>query len=178
MQESRTIARPYANAAFEFAVEHNVLEEWSSALQLLSAMTSDPVMQSVLSDPKITDNKLLDLINSVGGESFKSREISNFIKLLIKNERLQFAPEMTKLFEDLFAQKKSVVSVEVISARDLTPEEADKIASAMQARLGVSIEISASVDENLIGGAIIRAGDMVIDTSLRGRLQKLANNFI
>lgn len=178
MQESRTIARPYAHAAFEFANELNTLDEWSVALQLLGVIAADPVMRSALSDPKITDEQLIDLVKSIGGETFKSREINNFIKLLIKNERLQFAPEMTKLFEDLYAQKKSVVGVEVISAHELAPEEADKIASAMQKRLGVSVEISARVDKTLIGGAIIRAGDMVIDTSLRGRLQKLANNFI
>jgi len=178
VQESTTIARPYANAAFEYAVESNSLDTWSAALDLLGAIASDSSMDSAIKDPKVSNEQLLDIVSSVGGDALKSKEITNFIKILIENERLQYAPEMTRLYEDLLADKKGAIEVLVTSAHELGNDESAKIADAMKKRLGKEVEITSSVDSSLIGGAIIKAGDMVIDTSLRGRLQKLTNDFI
>ena len=178
MQESTTIARPYASAAFEYAAESDSLDDWSVALNMLGVITSDTLMGSAIKDPKVTNEQLLDIVSSVGGDVFKTKEITNFIKVLIENERLQYAPEMTRLYEDLLADKKGAIEVQVVSAHELSNDESVKIAEAMKKRLGKDVEITSSVDSSLIGGAIIKAGDMVIDTSLRGRLQKLTNEFI
>lgn len=176
MQERTTIARPYAQAAFEFAVEQGVLEEWSEAIHLLGLMISDPQMHNAINDPKVSNEKLVELVNSIAGDTFNSAEIKNFIKVLVENERLQFAPEMARLFEDLVAEKKGIAEVSVISAHGLSDDETSNIAATMKKRLGKEVEINSSVDESLIGGAIIRVGDMMIDASVRGRLQTLTNN--
>jgi F-type H+-transporting ATPase subunit delta len=176
--ERTTIARPYAQAAFEFATEQNTLMQWAEAINFLSVIASDSLMKKAISDPKISNEQLFELVSSVGENALSSDQINNFVKLLIENDRLQFAPEMSDLFSKEHARQKGVATVEVTSANALTDEESQVIAEAMQKRLGSSVEINASVDETLIGGAVIRAGDMVIDASVRGRLQKLANNFI
>ncbi len=177
MQESTTIARPYAQAAFDYAVESDALGKWSDALSLLGVISSDATMQSVINDPKVSNEQLLDIVTSVGGDAFATKEITNFLKILVENERLQYAPEMTQLFEDFLADKKGIVDVEVVSAHELSPEESASIAASMGKSLGKEIDITSSVDQSLIGGAVIKAGDLVIDLSLRGRLQKLTNDF-
>ncbi len=177
MQESTTIARPYAQAAFDYAVESDSMEQWSDALSILGSISSDASMQAVINDPKVSNELLLDIVSSIGGDALSQKEVTNFLKILVENERLQYTPEMTRMYEEFLAEKKGVVGVEVMSAHELSSEESASIAEAMRKNLGKDIEISSSVDKSLIGGAVIKAGDMVIDLSLRGRLQKLTNDF-
>ncbi len=174
MLEKTTIARPYAQAAFEFADEAGELDKWSDMFILLADIVSDPQMQQLLHNPKVSDKQLEEIIVSIGGDRFSDSE-RNFVRILVESERLQYAADMARLFEDMVAEAEGRLEVEVVSAYELEDDQQEKISSAMAKRHSKKIGISSTVDEHLIGGAVIRAGDSVIDASIRGRLNELRN---
>lgn len=176
MIESTTIARPYASAAFAFAREQGALGAWAEALELLAAVVAHPDMRRIISDPRIASVRLSELVLAIGGERFPA-PLRNFVKLLVENGRLLLAPEIARLYEGLKAEAQRSVDVDVSSAFELEPQERDKIAQALTQRLGKTVNLSARVDQKLIGGAVVRVGDLVIDASLRGRLNQLAHAF-
>ena len=173
MQEKTTIARPYAQAVFETASEEGKLSEWSEMLGLLDAVVSDAQMQAVLSNPKMDAAALSDLILGVCGESLDEKG-SNLVKVLADARRLAIVPEINKLFEQFRAEAEGVIEVSVTSAYELAAEQQAIISEAMAKRLGRKVEITSDIDDSLIGGVIIRAGDSVIDASVKGRLKALA----
>lgn len=177
MLENETIARPYAQAAFSEAREHNRLSEWSEALAFLAAVVSDPLMRRTIQDPRIAKPRLAQLVLEIGSERL-SGEIQNFVKVLVHNGRLQFAPAVSRLFEVLRADAEGTVDIEVISAFELKREDLQRITQAVKKRLNKNVAVNTRTDRNLIGGVVIRVGDLVIDASLRGRLHQLQSEFI
>jgi F-type H+-transporting ATPase subunit delta len=177
MLEKTTIARPYAQAVFELAQESNSSAEWSEALNLLQRIVSDPQMRLLISNPKVGDEQLQDLVIEIGGDSF-SQLAKNFIKVLVAACRLQYAPQIAELFEAKRADAEGIIDVQVSSAYELDQAQQESIAKGISARLGKKVNISTTIDESLIGGAVIRAGDSVIDASLRGRLRELSNQLV
>jgi len=172
MQEKLTIARPYAVAAFEFADEHNDVENWSVFLEALGIAVNDPGLSGFIGHPKVTDEQLLGILDDVlAAQTGPSRR--NYLKVLLEAERLQLAPQIAELFERMRSDAAGLVNVKVSSAFPLSETELKSIDSAMRARLGRSCTVEADVDAELIGGAVIRVGDSVIDLSLRGRLAAL-----
>lgn len=174
MFEKTTIARPYAKAAFEIAAEEGAFKSWSELLQVLALAVVDPQMSTLLHSPRVTDEQLLDIVNGLIGES-PSDSQQRFIRLLIANSRLQFAPQIEELFEQSRLDAEGMARVKVISAHSLHDAQQEKIKAAMTRRLNKQIELSADTDESLIGGAVIRYGDSVIDASIRGQLEALRN---
>lgn len=177
MLEKTTIARPYAQAVFELAQDSGKTAEWSTALDLLQRIVSDAQMRLLLNNPKVSHQQLQDLVIDIGADSFFPLA-KNFIKVLVSARRLQYAAQIAQLFEAKRADAEGRVDVEVSSAYALDQAQQDNIARGMSARLGKKVSISVIVDESLIGGAVIRAGDSVIDASLRGRLRELSNDLI
>ena len=177
MQEKTTIARPYAQAVFELAQETSTVDAWSGALALLNRIVSDPQMRLLVNNPKVSDQQLQDLVIEIAADAF-SAQAKNFIKVLVAASRLQYAPQIAELFEAMRANAEGRIDVEVIAAYELDKTQEDDIAKGISARLGKTVRISSSVDETLIGGAVIRAGDSVIDASLRGRLTELGNDLV
>jgi F-type H+-transporting ATPase subunit delta len=177
MQDNITIARPYARAVFEQATEEGKLEQWSSMLGVLSIIVQHPQMQSILSSPKISHRQLLDLVSDILGDQL-SNTGTNFVKLLISTNRLRYVSNILQLFEKARAEAEGRLDIDVVSAFELEPAQASRISDAMGRRFGKKISISSVVDKSLIGGMIIRAGDSVIDASLRGRLSELHNSLI
>ena len=174
MAEIITIARPYARAAFEYAqAKKGGLKRWSEMLQLAAIIVADPAMHRLLANPKVSDEDKVNLILDIGGKTF-SKEGENFIRLLADNGRLTELPEILVIFEKLRADAEKTIHAELISPFDVTDEQRDKVAAALKARLKRDVVIESKIDESLIGGAIIRAGDLVIDGSARGQLAKLA----
>ena len=173
MQEKTTIARPYAQAVFETASEEGKLSEWSEMLGLLDAVVSDVQMKAVLSNPKLDAAALSDFVLDVCGESLNEKG-SNLVKVLADARRLAIIPEINKLFEQFRAEAVGVIEVSVTSAYELGAEQQATIAEAMAKRLGRRVEITSDIDDSLIGGVVIRAGDSVIDASVKGRLKALA----
>lgn len=182
MAEKNTIARPYAEAVFELARDAGALDAWSDALQVASALMADGQVAEFLAHPALSDDERLEfvtgLVASTGGKSGlldgSDRRGSNFLKLLIENDRIGVMPEIAEHFEVLKAETENVVDVTVTSALPLTDAQHQAIEAALRKRLGREIRLDTELDEDLIGGAVIRAGDVVIDGSLRARLEGLA----
>jgi F-type H+-transporting ATPase subunit delta len=172
--DATTIARPYAEAVFECAKERGDLDRWSDMLKLLADVVTDPTMVGVIGDPLFGREDLADLIQQIGGDGLNS-EGGNLVKLLVQNDRLPVLPEMVELYEQLKADHQRVLNAHLSTAYPLEPAEQKKIAAALTAKLGREVTVTSETDSTLIGGVLIRAGDMVIDGSVRGHLQQLAN---
>ncbi|NKB36625.1 MAG: F0F1 ATP synthase subunit delta [Gammaproteobacteria bacterium] len=175
MLEKTTIARPYAQAVFELAQESGAVAEWSSALDLLKRIVSDEQMQVLFNNPKVSDQQLQNLVIEIAGDALGVQP-GNFVKILVAASRLQYATQVAELFEAMRAEAEGTVDVEVSAAYELDQAQQDGIANGISKRLGKKVSINVNIDETLIGGAIIRAGDSVIDASVRGRLTKLGND--
>jgi F-type H+-transporting ATPase subunit delta len=174
MAEAITIARPYANAAFALAQDNNELKAWSDFLAILAQAVSEPEVQSIITSPAITDEQVITLLTDVAGES-KTKDGHNFLALLAENKRLQLLTYIAELYEELREEAEQTMTADVTSARELTPEQEAKISAALKTRLGRDVTLNTTIDESLLGGAIIRAGDLIIDGSALGKLNRLAN---
>ena len=173
MAESITIARPYAKAAFEAAKEKGALTVWSDMLAYSSAVALDENMRVVLDHPALTSEQKAQLFSDVCGDKLTT-EGKNFVSVLSEHDRLGLVPDIAELFENFKAQLEQSVDVEVESAFELGKEQQDKLVQALSKKLDRSVVVSSTVNQALIGGAIIRAKDLVIDASVRGKIAKLA----
>jgi len=172
--EAITIARPYAEALFARAQESDSLEHWSESLQLLAQVVKQPQLAAIIADPLFGRNRLTELMLEIGDGNLTG-EGENLLRLLVQNDRLALLPEIEAMFQRLKAESERTLNVEVVSAYALNPAQEQQIAEALKKKLGREITISSEQDAGLIGGLHIRAGDMVIDGSVRGQLQQLAN---
>ncbi|PJG86058.1 F0F1 ATP synthase subunit delta [Conservatibacter flavescens] len=173
MSEFTTIARPYAKAAFDFAVEHNAIEKWTTMLNFGAELVKQPELENILSGSS-SALKISDTIISICGEQFDQYG-QNFIRVIAENKRLNALPAIFQQFLNYVAEYQATAEVDVISAQPLNDEQRKKIAQAMEKKLARKVKLNCSVDSTLIAGAIIRADDMVIDGSSRGQLTRLAN---
>jgi F-type H+-transporting ATPase subunit delta len=173
MAETITIARPYASAVFAIAQEKADTQTWSELLTVLALCTENSEIQTILDNPAVGDEQAVDFLAGITGEL--SADARGFLLLLAENNRLMLLPEIAELYEQLRADAEQKLFADVITARPLTDEQKSKIAAALKKRLGKEITLSESVDEGLLGGAIIRAGDLVIDGSALGKLNRLAS---
>lgn len=173
MAELSTLARPYAKAAFEYAVDNNQLAPWYEQLATVAAVAADEGMAGVLNNPSLTAAQQANKLGEVCGEAV-SAELRNFIAILADNKRLALLPEIYTLFAQYKANREKTVDVEVISAFDLADSARDRLADVLGKKLERRVEMRTSTDSNLLGGVLIRAGDLVIDGSVRGKLDKLA----
>ncbi len=173
MAELSTIARPYAKAAFEYACDKGQLAQWAEQLATAAAVTRDSAMGTVLNNPALTVEQQARTFNQVCGEEL-GVEVGNFISILASNKRLSLLPEIHSLFVRYKASQEKSVDVEVISAFDLADATRDKLADVLGKKLEREVKVRTSTDSGLLGGVLIRAGDLVIDGSVRGRLNKLA----
>lgn len=172
-QEASTIARPYAEAVYRLAAEQDSLEGWSELLGFYAVVLRDPAMKGLVSNPQLTRERLAELMLDIG-EGRLSVEGTNFIRLLADNDRLVVLPEIHEQFERLKQESQGTLCVEVATPYPLDAGQEQALASALRARLGREITITTKEDPELIGGVRIRAGDLVIDGSVRGQLQQLA----
>ena len=169
-----TIARPYAEALFSRGEETKTLDLWSEVLELLAAVVQDSTMADAIADPLFDRADLADLLLDIGGERF-APEAQNLVRLLVINGRLSVVPEIATLYEQLKAKSRQQLKVHVRSAYEFTPDHAQQIAAGLKRMLGLDVTITSEQDKDLIGGVHIRAGDLVIDGSIKGKLEQLAN---
>lgn len=173
MAEKATIARPYARAAFEFAQTSGTFKQWSEALSVAASVVADPAVAKLLNHPSVTAAQLVELIVQVAGSSVDG-SAQNFIATLAHNRRLGLLPHIAKMYEVLRADVERVADVDVISAVPLDAAQQQRLSTALQTRLKRSVRLHCSVDASLMGGAIVRCGDLVIDGSVKERLARLA----
>ncbi len=171
--EKSTIARPYAEAIFCRASDSGKLDHWSDTLGLLAAIVQDERAAAAISNPKLESDQKVSLILDICGKHLDG-EGQNLVKLLVRNGRLSVLPEIASLYEGLKNESQGNLDVQVLSAYKMTKAQESALATALKKRLGLEIRMTSEIDQDLIGGVIIRAGDLVIDGSVKGRLQKLA----
>ncbi|MBZ2169529.1 MULTISPECIES: F0F1 ATP synthase subunit delta [Marinobacter] len=172
MAELRTLARPYAKAAFSAAQELNQLAEWDKVLTVAGQVTANADIRRLLANPGLEEQKKAELILEVAGEE-ATDQVRNFFSVLAGNQRLALLPEIAVLFNTYRADLERTVDIDVTSAFELTDEQQQKLAQALSEKLERKVSLAASLDKSLIGGAVIRTGDLVIDASVRGKLKKL-----
>jgi len=177
MSELTTLARPYAKAAFEFALDKNNLSDWSQMLAFLSAVTSDEAMSKLLDNPSLTRENAADAVLSVA-QGKLDEQGSNFVRLLASNGRLELATEVSSLFEQHKAEHEKTVEVQLQSAVQLTEQQLKDLNGRLETKLGRKVNINCQIDPAVMGGMIIRAGDFVIDSSVRGQLNDLADSLL
>ncbi len=173
MSDLTTIARPYAKAAFDFAVEKQQLAQWSEMLTFGAEVTKNEQMSELLSGSTSAD-KLAEIFIAICGEQFDEFG-QNLIKVMAENGRLKALPDVLEQFVALKKEYEKLVDVDVISAIELSEQQLADISSKLEVRLERKVKLNCSVDETLLGGVIIRAGDLVIDNSARGRLNRLSD---
>ena len=173
MAELSTLARPYAKAAFEFASESGELAQWADLLDLLSALSGQKNVAELMNSPGETPSGKAQKLIGICAEELSDKG-KNFIHILAENRRLTLLPEIRAQFQILKAEQEKSMAVEVVSAREMTAEQQSSLAEALKKRLERTVTINVSIDPALLGGAIVRAGDTIIDGSVRGRLAKLA----
>ncbi len=173
MAELATLARPYSRAAFEAANKAGKLQLWSEALATTASVTQNAKVKQLLASPSLTAKQKSDSIVDVLGD-VSNPQFANFIEALADNGRLMLLPEIFKLFSALKAEQEKSVDVSVTSAFAIGKELEDKLSAALTKSLARDVNLTTEIDTSLLGGAIIRAGDTVIDGSLKGRLSKLA----
>lgn len=173
MSQAITVARPYAQAAFDEAQKLGELKVWSEMLHAAAEAVAQQDMQSIINSTRVTATQLDSLMLAVCGGKLNG-SAQNFIKLLVENKRLVVLPEILEMFEMLRAEAEKSVDVVVTSAFDLNDAQKQKIAAALKVRMGREIKLSCETNRELLGGVVIRAGDKVIDGSARTRLSELA----
>lgn len=173
MAELTTLARPYAKAAFKFALENSQLDQWSAGLGIAAQTAADEKAAELLSAPQLTSDQKAGLIIDVCGEQINDG-LKNFLMVLSANHRLALLPEVSVLFDKYKADQEQSIDVDITSAFDLANDEQQKLAEVLSQKFNREIHVSTGTDKALIGGVVIRSGDMVIDGSVAGRLEKLA----
>jgi len=173
MAELTTVARPYAKAAFAHAQEKGQLAEWSAQLALAAALAGDAEFTAYLTRPSMTVEQQTGAFFTAAGDQL-SADGRNFVAFVAQNKRLAALPAIAEIFEQMKADAERTADVQVTSAFEMTDAQQQALAGQLAARLGRKVTVNALVDSSLIGGAIIRTGDLVIDASVRGKLAKLS----
>src|SRR5690348_2039849 len=171
MTQPLTIARPYARAAYEIASAHGVQNEWAEKLAFAAEVAAEPQVIALFGDPRLSPQTLASLF--VRGSEPAESEFARFLGVLADNRRLRELPEIAALFEQMKRDADHVLKVRVRSAVPLDDAEATRMVEALKRRFNSDIELERSVDPSVLGGAVIDAGETVIDGSLKGRLAKL-----
>ena len=175
--ELTTCARPYAKAAFKLARDMNQLDEWSQELTLCASVSRRDAVDKMLNDPSLnTDEKAKSFINLCEGSL--SEDVKKYIRILSDKKRISLLPHIDAQFEQMKAKHQGYQDVVVASAFPLTEKQQEDISRKVSERLGRSVRMHLRIDTNLIGGVVVKAGDLVIDGSVRTRLGKLADAMI
>lgn len=177
MAELSTLARPYAKAVFELARDASRFSDWSAILRGLADAVSDPAVAAAIGHPAVGKGQLSQaLIDAIGTQV--GADGSNLLRLLIDNGRLKLAPAIAAEYEALRAEAESTIDVEITTASAVEPARLDALTEAVAKRLSRKLKVTTKVDESLLGGAVIRAGDLVIDGSAVGELDRLRQQLI
>ena len=173
MSEMITVARPYAKAAFEFAVESQTLDKWHEMLTFAAEVAKNEDVKAFLSGSSSAE-KMAEVFNQVCGEQLDDKG-QNLVKVMAENGRLPVLPAVVELYGELKAEHNKVIDVDVTSAVELVAEQVEKLSAALEKRLERKVNLNCSVDATVVSGLVIKAGDIVIDSTIRGKLDRLSD---
>jgi len=174
MAELTTIARPYAQAVFKHAQENDRQEQWSTMLMTAAAVIQDPALREVMSGARLSREQITDMLIDVCADALDEQG-RNLVHLLDENDKLTLLPEIATVYEHYRAEAEQTIEAEMVSAFPVSEVQQKNITAALAKKLGSKVNLDVVVDQTLLGGAIIRAGDMIIDGSVQGKLSKLAS---
>ena len=174
MSELTTVARPYAKAAFDFAVEANAIDSWLAQLTFAAEVSKDKTIQGYLSGGTSVEQAQTLFLN-ICGEQVDSQG-QNFLKVMAENERLLVLPYVLDQFVALKAAYEQEITVDVTSAVEISAEKKSTLSAALEKRLARKVKLNCNIDASIVSGLIIQAGDMVIDGSVQGKLSRLATS--
>lgn len=174
MADRATIARPYARAAFAHAQATKDFASWSKLLGAAATAAADARVARLIGNPHVTGEELVDLLGGLSKQA-AGEGGRNFLRALAENRRLALLPQIAAQFERLRADVEGLVDVLVIAAREIAAPQRKKLEAALAKRLGREVRMHTQIDESLIGGAVVHVGDLVIDGSLKGRLDRLGS---
>jgi len=173
MADFTTAARPYANAVYDIANETSSLDSWSDALANLAAVVSDEQMSGLLDSPETGKAEKAELMLQVLGDNLNQQQ-QNLVKLMAENGRLKLMHDVVEQYEIARAKAENKIEAEVISAFELTAEQTSALVNTLKNKLGCDVTLTTTIDESLIGGVVIKAGDTIIDASMKSQLDSLA----
>lgn len=173
MAELSTLARPYATATFKLAKETNAVAAWSDTLKGLAVLTQNGELMAIVTNPRLSKETVSGLLFDICGEQLDA-EAGNLLKLLMANGKLSLLPAISRLYEEQRAEDEGYVNVELYSAFPLTATEESKYAAMLEKQLQKKVKPVVSVDSSLLGGILAKAGDKVLDGSIRGQIHQLA----
>jgi F-type H+-transporting ATPase subunit delta len=173
MAEKTTIARPYAKAAFQEAQGDKDLAPWSETLRAAATAVRDPRVHELLGNPSVSGEDLAQFVMGVTGAALDEHR-QNFFRMLAENHRLGYLPEISTLFDEYKDEAESIIDVTLTSAAPIDSAQQQALSKALGRKLKRTVRLHCTTDSTLIGGAIVRAGDTVIDGSLLGRLKRIA----
>ncbi len=174
MAELTTIARPYAQAVFKHAQENDSFDQWSDMLESASSVVQDSAMCEAMASARLSREQIISMLIDVCADALNDQG-RNLIRLLDENDKLTLLPEIATVYEQYRAEAEQTVEAKMVSAYPVSESQQEMIAAALAKRLGSKVSLDVSVDQTLLGGAVIRAGDMIIDGSVQGKLNKLAS---
>jgi len=172
MSELTTVARPYAKAAFDYAIEGSNVDHWLSMLTFAAEVAKDETIHDYISGG-VSIEQAQTIFLAVCGEQIDSKG-QNFLKVMAENKRLLALPQVLKLFCDFKAEYEKEITVNVTSAVELLAEQKTTLSAALEKRLARKVKLNCEVDAKIISGLVIKAGDTVIDGSIQGKLNRLA----
>ena len=173
MAELATIARPYAEAAFEIARDQQALPAWSDMLKLAATIVGDERVAAALDNPRLDTAAKESLLLSIGGDRFDP-QARNFIRVLLQAERVALLPEISAMFDTLKDQAEATAKATIESAFELSDAQVAELRGALEKRFGKKIETTVTVNPDLIGGARITVGDAVLDGSVQAKLAAMS----
>lgn len=173
MADFTTAARPYAKAVYDLARESNDLDSWGDALANLANVINDATMSEMLSNPDMGKQQKGELVIKVMGDNLNDKQ-QNLVKLMAENNRLALMNDVLEQFEVARAKAENKIEAEVVSAFELSAEQTDELINTLKNKLGSDVTLTTTIDESLIGGVIIKAGDTIIDASMKSQLDSLA----
>lgn len=172
MAELSTVARPYAEAIIKLAAERDAIDTWSMDLVFLTEVMQHADIASLIANPKVDNQTLTKVLLDIC--SGHSADVKNLVRILVDNKRLSIVPHIAVEYERLKAERQNILKVDLLSGYEVSPEQQQELQTVLQQRFGKQIQMNIKVDVSVIGGWMIRAGDKVIDASVKGRLQQLA----
>lgn len=173
-EDTATLARPYAKAAFEYAQEQGEVDRWLEGLNKLSIAFEEPKMHEIMSNPEFEIKQQMDFIQRAVGDL--SEDIKNFLHLLIESKRYALIGEIQHQFKNYHCLSQNTKQVEITTAIELSGSDKDGFGASLSKHFGCPIDLSYEVDPKILGGAVIRAGDQIIDGSVAGRMQALTRD--
>jgi F-type H+-transporting ATPase subunit delta len=172
MAELSTVARPYAEAVFRLSQEAANSPTWSEALSLLEMVVGDPQLETLIGNPRIQRHQLVDLIVGVAG-SHLNEQAKQLVEVLVENKRLELLPQIRIQFEALRREREGVLDAKITSAFRMEDEQINQLVKDLESRFKRGIRPDVWIDPALIGGVKVAVGDIVIDGSVRGRLDRM-----